>query len=71
VNVRKNSSIAEDYQKDHYNIDYPDLEINHQIETSKTLNIVVVGHVDSGKSTLIGKLMYMIKEISNKEMRKN
>jgi hypothetical protein len=31
VNTRKNSSIAEDYQKDHYNIDYPDMELSQKI----------------------------------------
>lgn len=41
-------------------MDYPDLEIKQQVEPSKTLNIVVVGHVDSGKSTLVGKLMHLI-----------
>lgn len=63
---RKSSSIVEDYDKDHYNIDYPDLEMKQAVEPSKTLNIVVVGHVDSGKSTLVGKLMHMINEVSKK-----
>ena len=32
---------------------------------------MVVGHVDSGKSTLVGKLMHMIEEISRKQIHKN
>ena len=40
-------------------MDYPDLELKKKVEPSKTLNIVVVGHVDSGKSTLVGKLMHL------------
>jgi len=34
--------------------------MKQNILPSKTLNIVVVGHVDSGKSTLVGKLMHLI-----------
>lgn len=68
---RKSSQIVEDYKTDHYNIDYPTIELKRKIEPSKTINIVVVGHVDSGKSTLVGKLMHLIKEISRKQIHKN
>jgi len=61
MGIRKSSLVVEDYQKDHYNSDYPDLETKNKVQPSKTLNIVVVGHVDSGKSTLVGKLLHMIK----------
>lgn len=40
-------------------------------QPSKTLNIVVVGHVDSGKSTLVGQLMHELEEISRKQAHKN
>ena len=68
---RKSSLYAEDYQIDHYNIDYPDQEMKKEIAPSKTVNIVVVGHVDSGKSTLVGQLMHELEEISRKQIHKN
>ena len=60
LNTRKSSFVVEQYPTDHYNVDYPDLEFKQKVEPSKTLNIVVVGHVDYGKSTLVGKLMQLI-----------
>lgn len=41
------------------------------MEPSKALNIVVVGHVDSGKSTLVGMFLHEINVISKKEAHKN
>ncbi|XP_050366163.1 uncharacterized protein LOC126784717 [Argentina anserina] len=35
------------------------------------LNLAVVGHVDSGKSTVSGKLLLLLGQVSNKEMHKN
>uniref|UniRef100_A0A6G1S2V2 HBS1-like protein n=2 Tax=Aceria tosichella TaxID=561515 RepID=A0A6G1S2V2_9ACAR len=35
------------------------------------LNLVVVGHVDSGKSTLVGHLLYKLGQVSNKQMHRN
>ena len=37
----------------------------------KNLNIVVIGHVDSGKSTLTGHLLYKLGHVSNTELRKH
>jgi GTPase len=54
MNLRKNSYIVEDYLTDHYNIEYPSLGVAKDVVPSNTINIVVVGHVDSGKSTLVG-----------------
>ncbi|XP_073119141.1 uncharacterized protein [Henckelia pumila] len=34
------------------------------------LNLAIVGHVDSGKSTLSGRLLHLLGQISQKEMRK-
>ncbi|PWA00234.1 hypothetical protein BB558_003734 [Smittium angustum] len=34
------------------------------------LSLVVVGHVDSGKSTLMGRLLYDLGKVNNKDMRK-
>eukprot|EP00271_Cylindrocystis_brebissonii_P005768 TRINITY_DN18028_c0_g1_i1.p1 TRINITY_DN18028_c0_g1~~TRINITY_DN18028_c0_g1_i1.p1 ORF type:complete len:662 (-),score=107.99 TRINITY_DN18028_c0_g1_i1:50-2035(-) len=35
------------------------------------LHLVVVGHVDAGKSTLMGHLLHRLGNVSNKEMHKN
>jgi len=37
----------------------------------KTLNICIIGHVDSGKSTLTGHLLYLKGKITNQQLRKN
>lgn len=34
------------------------------------LNLVVVGHVDAGKSTLMGHLLYLLKYVSERQMHK-
>lgn len=45
-------------------------EVKH-IEPSNTINIVVVGHVDSGKSTLVGIFLREAEILSKKELYKN
>lgn len=32
------------------------------------INLVVIGHVDAGKSTLIGHLLYLLGFVSNKKI---
>lgn len=39
-------------------------------ETKALLNLVVVGHVDAGKSTLMGHLLYRLGQVSSKQMHK-
>lgn len=34
----------------------------------KTINVVIVGHVDSGKSTLIGQLLTKLGMVSKKKL---
>lgn len=34
------------------------------------LNLIVIGHVDAGKSTLMGHLLYQLGQVSNKQMHK-
>uniref|UniRef100_A0A7S4KQT6 Tr-type G domain-containing protein n=1 Tax=Paramoeba aestuarina TaxID=180227 RepID=A0A7S4KQT6_9EUKA len=34
------------------------------------LNLVVIGHVDAGKSTIMGHLLYLIGDVSNKELHR-
>ena len=36
-----------------------------------TLNVGIFGHVDTGKSTLLGHLFYKMKLVDEKVMRKN
>ena len=36
----------------------------------ESVNLVVAGHVESGKSTLIGQLLYSSKIVGEKEMRR-
>lgn len=40
-------------------------------EMPKQLNLAIVGHVDSGKSTLCGRLLHALGRISKKQMHKN
>ena len=56
------------------NRSYP--EVTYQtnqnvVEDTNSLNLVIIGHVDSGKSTLTGHLLYKLGEISDKQLRKN
>lgn len=39
--------------------------------TRPRLNLVVVGHVDAGKSTLVGHLLFKLGQVSNKQMHRN
>ncbi|PQM38352.1 HBS1-like protein isoform X2 [Prunus yedoensis var. nudiflora] len=40
------------------------------VDTLTQLNLAIVGHVDSGKSTLSGRLLHLLGRISKKEMHK-
>jgi len=40
-------------------------------EAKKNINMVIIGHVDSGKSTLMGHLLYKLGVISQQEVRRN
>ena len=57
---------------------YPEVTFEHQgkliqpsEEESKNLNLVIIGHVDSGKSTLTGHLLYKLGLVSEKQLRSN
>lgn len=39
--------------------------------TDNNVNIVIIGHVDSGKSTLTGHLLYEMGHVNKQQMRKN
>ncbi|KAK9946779.1 hypothetical protein M0R45_012225 [Rubus argutus] len=40
------------------------------VDTLTQLNLAIVGHVDSGKSTLSGRLLHLLGRVSKKEMHK-
>jgi len=44
---------------------------NNNKNENPTINMVIIGHVDSGKSTMIGHLLYLLNEINKKEVHKN
>jgi GTPase len=71
LNVRKSSYVVEEYHTDHYNSEYPSLGIGKDIVPSNTINIVVVGHVDSGKSTLVGIFLKEAAFLDKKEVHRN
>ena len=43
------------------NEDYPDIDYGIQVDKQtlqKDINLVIIGHVDSGKSTLMGSILH-------------
>ncbi len=51
---------------------YPkiDYKLEEEIGKKADINIVIIGHVDSGKSTLMGHLLYLQGQVSDKTMQK-
>lgn len=39
-------------------------------DDNRTINLVIIGHVDSGKSTLTGHLLYKLGKIDKQQMHK-
>lgn len=35
------------------------------------MNVIIVGHVDTGKSTILGKLLHELKVIHDRDVHKN
>ncbi|ORZ28982.1 P-loop containing nucleoside triphosphate hydrolase protein [Lobosporangium transversale] len=46
-------------------------EYQKRIAEKESLNLVVIGHVDAGKSTLMGHLLYLQGEVTEKTIRKH
>eukprot|EP00050_Salpingoeca_kvevrii_P016325 m.54423 g.54423 ORF g.54423 m.54423 type:complete len:862 (-) comp6845_c3_seq1:26-2611(-) len=42
----------------------------HQATSKQRVNLVVVGHVDAGKSTLMGHLLFLIGDVDQRQMHK-
>lgn len=58
-----------------FNKSYPKVNYDESIEVSKkgeqvNINLVVVGHVDSGKSTLTGHMSHLMNIVDQKMMHK-
>ncbi|CAI2184591.1 6663_t:CDS:10 [Funneliformis geosporum] len=45
-------------------------EYKKRSSDKESLNLVIIGHVDAGKSTLMGHLLYLLGEVNEKTMRK-
>jgi elongation factor 1 alpha-like protein len=41
------------------------------VEERQNLNLVIIGHVDSGKSTLSGKILHQYGIVTNQQLRAN
>lgn len=54
---------------------YPKIDYGKKFEVKEnekpSINLVIIGHVDSGKSTMIGHLLYLLNEIDKKDVHKN
>ncbi|KAG0343439.1 HBS1-like protein, partial [Podila humilis] len=46
-------------------------EYQRRVAEKESLNLVVIGHVDAGKSTLMGHLLYLQGEVNEKTIRKH
>jgi len=47
------------------------VELQKRSEGKQLINLVVIGHVDAGKSTLMGHLLYKLGNVSKRAMHKN
>lgn len=52
-------------------IDFKSEYEKHHKNNKKDLSMVVIGHVDAGKSTLMGNLLYQTGHVSSQQMSKN
>ncbi|XP_055825742.1 uncharacterized protein LOC129894202 isoform X2 [Solanum dulcamara] len=65
VTGKSDSATSSSKSKPQKTVQAPQTEDNFN-----QLNLAVVGHVDSGKSTLSGRLLHLLGQISHKEMHK-
>ena len=73
-NVQRGNEVEKDEDYKMLNQLYPEVqynesELDRQQENNK-INLVIIGHVDSGKSTLMGHFLYKIGEVHSNEMHK-
>jgi signal recognition particle receptor subunit beta len=78
INITENKEVVKKLDKHHIKsaselneIKYPKIDYNLEVIKGKTnISLVIIGHVDSGKSTLMGHLLYLLGEINDKTMAK-
>eukprot|EP00357_Protocruzia_adherens_P026148 CAMPEP_0115008036 /NCGR_PEP_ID=MMETSP0216-20121206/21634_1 /TAXON_ID=223996 /ORGANISM="Protocruzia adherens, Strain Boccale" /LENGTH=646 /DNA_ID=CAMNT_0002375289 /DNA_START=99 /DNA_END=2039 /DNA_ORIENTATION=- len=61
------------YNPQELNADYPDVSLPDKVDSSlhdSMLNLVVFGHVDAGKSTLMGHLLFKLGNVDQRTMHK-
>ncbi|KAJ3129649.1 HBS1-like protein [Nowakowskiella sp. JEL0407] len=63
------TSIASESKERSKKIDVKE-EYKKRNQGKENLNLVVVGHVDAGKSTIMGHMLYLLGEINQKTMKK-
>lgn len=70
---KKSNKIHIERDLNKYNSPYPSIKYEYQdySESKHHLNLIIVGHVDSGKSTLTGHLLYLLKQLDDKTMHRN
>ena len=73
-------NVERDYdffqQEDHAALNqiYPEIPVEVEInkeEAAKDVNMVIIGHVDAGKSTLMGHLLHKLGVIGQHQIKKN
>jgi elongation factor 1 alpha-like protein len=74
---KEKSQLAKEEQVDHavLNQHYPEVKYGGEAEAAevkadRTLNLVIIGHVDSGKSTLMGHLLFKLGQVTPNQMHK-
>ncbi len=78
--LRKEKSLNKEEEVDHHILNqiYPEVQYSKGIgksteelaDDSNRINLVIIGHVDSGKSTLMGHLLYKLGNFNDQEMHK-
>lgn len=81
--VRKNSvKLSKDeikslpFNKEQWNLPYPIIlpkvpNLDNKSQLPQTTNVGIIGHVDTGKSTLLGHLFHKMQLVDEKTIRKN
>ncbi|KAM3129022.1 hypothetical protein pb186bvf_018866 [Paramecium bursaria] len=59
-----------EYNVDKFNQPYPPIKYKIQPQFN-TINIIIAGHVDTGKSTLLGQILHQLKIVDEREVRKH
>ncbi|MCP9260365.1 hypothetical protein DINM_003724 [Dirofilaria immitis] len=69
ISQMENLQLSEDVERNMYEKN-PSIKAKLFQEIKPTVNVVIVGHVDAGKSTLMGHLLYQLGGIDERTMHK-